>query len=77
MNKIDKFLKKLIIEDRVFVLKILDQINSGEYDNLNIKKLKGFDGRYRVRVGRICIFFTRTKDDIVINGIEFRNDNTY
>ncbi len=77
MNKIDKFLKKLILEDRVFILKILHQVRSGEYDGLNVKKLKGFGNAYRVRVGRIRIIFTRVGDEITIDNVEFRNDNTY
>jgi len=77
MNKIDKFLKKLKVEDRKLILEILLQIQSGDTNNLDIKKLKGTSVIYRVRVGRIRIIFSKTKEVIMINNLEFRNDNTY
>lgn len=77
MNKIDKFLRKLRIDDRVVILKVLSQIYSGQYNNLDIKKLKGNSGVYRVRVGRVRIIFTKTSGGIKVDSMEFRNDKTY
>ena len=77
MNKIDKFLKKLITEDRIFILKILNQVKSGDLGGLHVKKLIGFENTYRVRVGRIRIIFTKGSDGIRIDKLDFRNDNTY
>ncbi|MFZ2521941.1 MAG: type II toxin-antitoxin system RelE/ParE family toxin [Minisyncoccia bacterium] len=77
MNKIDKFLKKLITGDRVFILKVLNQIYSGNFENLHVKKLKGFKNKYRVRVGRIRIIFTKEREGIRIDKLDFRSDNTY
>lgn len=77
MNKTDKFLRKLKIDDRIVISKVLSQIYSGQYNNLDIKKLKGNSGVYRVRVGRIRIIFTKKSGGIKVDSIEFRNDSTY
>jgi len=77
MNKIDKFLRKLESTERKNLLKVLEIIYSGNIKGLDIKKLKGYDALYRARVGKIRVVFSRVGDDILINRIEFRGDNTY
>ena len=77
MHKIDKFLSKLDAERREKVLTILLQILSGNFKNLDIKKLKGETLHYRVRVGKCRIKFETTKNGINIIDIDFKNDNTY
>lgn len=77
MHKIDKFLAKLDWKRREKILAALLQIQSGDSENLDIKKLKGVASRYRVRVGRCRITFEVSKDIIKIIDIDVRNDNTY
>ena len=55
MNKVDKFLKKLSLEDRIVVEKCLNLIKSGNFTNLSLKKLKGKENKFRVRKGNIRI----------------------
>ncbi len=43
---------------------------------LNIRKLKGHDTLYRVRVGRVCIIY-RDEGDITIEYVGMRNEKTY
>ncbi|HEY4508848.1 MAG TPA: type II toxin-antitoxin system RelE/ParE family toxin [Candidatus Paceibacterota bacterium] len=77
MNKIEKFLKKLIPKDRDSAEKTINSILSGKFDNLDIKKLQGFDKKYRVRIGKMRIQFYIVGKIVEIERIEFRNDNTY
>ena len=77
MHKIDKFLAKLDAERREKIFAVLLQIQSGNFKNLDIKKLKGEISLYRVRVGRCRIKFETTQSGINIIDIDFKNDNTY
>jgi mRNA-degrading endonuclease RelE of RelBE toxin-antitoxin system len=76
-SKIDKFLAKLDAERQEKVLVVLLQIQSGNFENLDIKKLKSFEQVYRVRVGQCRIKFETSKTGINIIDIDFKNDNTY
>ena len=76
MNKVDKFLKKLSLEDRIIVEKCLNLIKSGNFTNLNLKKLKGKENKFRVRKGDIRIVFSIGKVISVLS-ISRRNDTTY
>lgn len=77
MGRIDKFLKRLLPEERERVISCLEDILSGNFSNLDIKKLKGQMYFYRVRLGGIRIIFTKQKNKIKIITIERRSDNTY
>lgn len=77
MNRLDKFLFKLNKKAREVVKKAVVLILSGNFSMLDIKKLKGNQNRYRVRVGKIRIIFDQTKDGNKIQDISYRNDNTY
>lgn len=76
-SKIDKFLPKLDYERREKILATLLQIRSGNFENLDIKKLGGFILTYRVRVDQCRITFETTQDDVNVIKIEFKGDNTY
>jgi mRNA-degrading endonuclease RelE of RelBE toxin-antitoxin system len=77
MNKLDKFLCKLYKKNRLIVEKVITLIILGNFSLLDIKKLKGNQNRYRIRVGRIRIIFEQTKSGNIIKEISFRDDNTY
>lgn len=77
MNKLDKFLSKLDKKTRDVVKRVIILIIAGELFTLDIKKLKGSNDNYRVRVGRIRIIFEQTPKGSVIKDISFRSDNTY
>jgi mRNA-degrading endonuclease RelE of RelBE toxin-antitoxin system len=77
MHKIDKFLAKLDAERREKILAVLLQIQSGNFENLDIKKLKDFSSTYRIRVGQCRIKFETSKTGINVIDIEFKSDNTY
>ena len=77
MNKLDKFLSKLDKKVRHEIKKAINEILSGDFSKLDIKKLKGKHSLFRVRVGRVRIVFKYTKDGNLVQSISFRNDNTY
>jgi mRNA-degrading endonuclease RelE of RelBE toxin-antitoxin system len=77
MNKLDKFLYKLDKKTRDIAGKAIVLILSGDFSMLDLKKLKGSENRYRVRVGRVRIIFDKTNNGNKIQDISFRNDNTY
>jgi len=77
MNKLDKFLFKLDKKTRAITKKFISLIILGDFSILDVKKLKGNQNRYRVRVGRIRIIFNQTKDGNKIQDISYRDDNTY
>ncbi|KKQ78231.1 MAG: hypothetical protein A3A96_00905 [Candidatus Zambryskibacteria bacterium RIFCSPLOWO2_01_FULL_39_39] len=77
MNKLDKFLSKLSSKERSVALEYLNAIKSRNFENLNFKKLKGFDDLYRVRKSNLRIIFRMSEKEIDIIKIDRRNDNTY
>jgi len=77
MDKIDKFTRRLKHDIALRVLKELKNIRDGNTLHLDVKKLKGMDGSYRVRIGKIRIKFMRTSRGNTITDISFRADDTY
>ncbi len=76
MHRIEKFLKKLSRKERAVVKSLLSEINSGNYGNLDLKKLKGEKNLLRVRKGDIRIIFS-AGDNIHIFSVSRKNDTTY
>ena len=77
MHRIDKFLAKLDKENRDKVFSVLARIKSGNLENLNFRKLGGYEFLYRVRVGRYRIIFEMIENTIRIIDLDRKNDNTY
>jgi mRNA-degrading endonuclease RelE of RelBE toxin-antitoxin system len=77
MDKIKKALNKLTNKEREKVKEILQEIERGSFDNLDIKKLKARQDIFRVRKGNIRIIYQEIKDKFSILTIEKRSDKTY
>jgi len=77
MNRVDKFLSKLPLKERIVAKECLDLVKSRKFGNLDFKKLKGFDNKYRVRQARIRIIFYMDENKIEIIKVDRRSDNTY
>ena len=77
MNKIEKLLQRLDSRTRKRVEKVLAQLFSGNLQNLDIKKIKGSDNVFRVRVGDYRIIFTQLNQDIRLLDIAKRDEKTY
>ncbi len=78
MDKIKKALKSLLVSDRKIIKDILLKIQFGNWEFLDIKKLKNNDNIFRVRKGKMRIIFKSDKNgNIKILAIEKRLDTTY
>lgn len=69
MDKISKFLKMLSGKERAVCLTILEKIVRGDFDGLDVKKLRGEKNLYRVRTGNIRIIFRKPHREIVSIGL--------
>ncbi len=77
MDDIQKFLKKVSKHDYDPIMHAVEKITLAHLEGLNIKKLKGFEDVYRVRVGKYRIIFERSGKTYKIVKISNRDDTTY
>lgn len=77
MDRIFKFLSKRKKKDRLLLIDALDLIVNGQTNGLDIKKLKGKNNHFRVRVSRFRIIFKKVGSDSFVMKIDERNDRTY
>lgn len=77
MNKIEKFLSKLSVEERNKIKAVLGKIRRLDFKNLDLKKLKGEIDLYRVRVGSVRIIYIIDNKKVFFQNVERRSDNTY
>jgi len=78
MDKADKFTQKLEKHEALRLRDVIKHIRlNHQLSGIDVKKLKGGDEEYRVRMGRVRIRFLKTDKLNVIIDVGFRNDNTY
>lgn len=77
MNKKDKFLRQLTEKERGAIDEVIVHILAGATSGLDIKKLKGKVGVYRVRIGRIRVIYKQTENVNLILRTEFKGKDTY
>lgn len=77
MDKVSKLLKKLTKKERQHLQAALDKLLSGDTVSLDIKKLKGVENIYRVRIGNLRIIFRKESGDIRVLDIGRRDTSTY
>ena len=77
MGKLKRLLKRLNSAERKIIGKILQQIESGDLTDLDVKRLKGRKDVFRVRKGKLRIIFYKTEDEFYLVSIERRTDTTY
>jgi len=77
MDKIEKALKKLSAKERLQIKHIFTKLNSGKFEGLNIKKLKGREDVFRVKRGDLRIIYRVGGRDIFILSIDRRREDTY
>lgn len=77
-DQIEKILSKLSSKERKKLIALIEQILSGQYAGMDMKKLKGHAGTYRVRKGNFrVIFIQRDNEEIRVIALERRTDTTY
>ena len=52
-------------------------IAAGTFDGLDVRKLKGYEHLFRVRVGKYRIICSYTENGYLVTSIGRRNDTTY
>jgi len=77
MDKIRKALNKLSPKEKQKFKEILVQIKTGNFQDLDLKKLKGRNDIFRVRKSNMRIIFRKTFDYIKILTLERRSSKTY
>ena len=77
MDKIDKALSKLTLKEKERIRNVIEALQLGRFDNLNIKKLKGFRDVFRVRKGGLRIVYQLLDRNIIILKIDKRKEDTY
>ncbi len=77
MDKIDKALSRLPFKEKERIKNIIKALQSGRFDNLDIKKLKGFQDIFRVRKGGFRIVYQLFGKKIIILKIDKRKEDTY
>lgn len=77
MDKIEKALRRLSVDERQRVKEILGQLASENLKGLDIQKLKGREDIFRVRKGNIRIIYRIAGGSIFILAIERRSEKTY
>ena len=77
MDRIIKFLKRLDPKERTRVEETLKQIQAGDLQNLDVKKLKGRGGLFRVRLGSIRVVLAKEGGSIHVITIDRKGDDTY
>jgi mRNA-degrading endonuclease RelE of RelBE toxin-antitoxin system len=77
-DKYQKFIKKLSAKEYQRVSVAVKRYSLGKLVGMNVKKMKGHDDIYRVRVGRIrIIFYNNNVVSPILLNISFRDDQTY
>ncbi len=76
-SELEKFLARVTEKEKKFLGAIIEKIVDGNLKNLDVKKLSGHDGIFRVRKGNFRVMFMVTKTDVKIISIERRSDTTY
>ncbi|MBI5470215.1 hypothetical protein HY968_02740 [Candidatus Kaiserbacteria bacterium] len=77
MDRIHKFIRKLSADEARRALEAITLVREGRLNTLDVRKLKGRENEYRVRIGSIRIQFVKKETYNHITDIEFRGDHTY
>ena len=77
MDKIEKTLEKLSAPERSEVKDVLLKLQSGNFKELHIKKLRGREDIFRIRKGNIRIIYQAERERIFILSISRRKEYTY
>lgn len=77
MDKIDKALSRLTFKEKERIRYVVKALQLGRFDNLDIKKLKGFSDIFRVRKGELRIIYQLLGRKIIILKIDKRKEDTY
>ncbi len=73
MDKIEKFLAKVTAKERELVANLIRRAICDDLSGLDMKKLRGFKGLYRIRDGKIRVIFEKNVPGNKIINVDFRD----
>ena len=77
MDKTEKFLRRLSPKERLAVEEIVKKVRRGDTSGLDMKKLKGSSGLFRVRHGATRVIFQKTEGWTVVVSVDRRREDMY
>lgn len=77
MDKVDKALKKLVPKEKERIKNIIKALQSGHFNHLDIKKLKGRNDIFRVRSGNLRIIYQIRNNYVFILKLGYKKEDTY
>ncbi|MFA5750946.1 MAG: hypothetical protein WCX79_04460 [Candidatus Paceibacterota bacterium] len=77
MNKNEKLLRRISLEDRKRIKIAISLIERGRFMTLDVKKLSGAENEYRARIGKFRIKFLVHENYYEVIEIIRRSDHTY
>ncbi len=77
MNEIAKLVSRVSKVDKARIENAIKLIYENDLPSLDLKKIKGADNEFRVRVGKYRIKFIKHKTMNEITEVVRRGDNTY
>lgn len=77
MDRTEKFLRKLSEKELFLIEGVIKDLYNEKVADLDIKKLKGHDNVFRIRLQTIRIIFRKINNEILILEIGRRNEKTY
>lgn len=77
MDKIRKFFRRLTNKERAALAVMITRIHAGDLTGLDVKKLKGHPGLFRVRVGNFRAIFQKERKGVRLFSIGRRGKGTY
>lgn len=76
MDKIEKLLRKISQKDRQRITKFIAALVGGEKPGLDIIKIVNSDF-YRLKAGHYRIIFHYENNEVIIDAVRLRNEDTY
>ncbi|MDD2757708.1 MAG: hypothetical protein PHV29_03885 [Candidatus Pacebacteria bacterium] len=76
MDKIEKLLRKICEKERILLKETIKSLVTGEIKGMNIVKIKDTDF-FRIKKGKFRIIFHYNNDNVIIDSVKLRNENTY
>ncbi len=76
-DKLQKFLSKLNPKDLPIAQAMITQVLLRNFDNLDMKPLKGHKDFFRVRSGRLRLIFYMKSSEVTIYQLSNRDEQTY
>jgi mRNA-degrading endonuclease RelE of RelBE toxin-antitoxin system len=77
MDKVTKELEKLSNKEKAIIKRILIALQKGEFNDFDVKRLKGRDDVFRIRKGKMRIIFRVKEKEVFVLSLERRSDTTY